>query len=71
MLDALPLSGLGALNDGLAEKGAHLLDPETSGKSKRHTKMTSANYSEYMETYVQHMHGTMVCLISWERTQTG
>ena len=28
MLDALPLSGLGALDDGLAEESAHLLDSE-------------------------------------------
>lgn len=32
MLDALPLSGLGALDDGLAEESAHLLDSETTTK---------------------------------------
>lgn len=29
VLDTLPLSGLRALDDGLAEKGAHLLDSES------------------------------------------
>lgn len=29
MLDGLPLSGLRALDDGLAEEGAHLLDSGT------------------------------------------
>lgn len=43
VLDALPLSGLGALDDGLAEEGAHLLDPETNSEWQQqattHTKL--------------------------------
>lgn len=38
MLDGLPLSGLRALDDGLAEEGAHLLDSGTNHKSTQHPR---------------------------------
>lgn len=57
MLNALPLSGLSALDDGLAEKGAHLLDPETNGNSKRQPTHVFARQQTNGKSCVADMRG--------------